>query len=147
MAKSVNRRSIDMAATLSDTRVEIVMYEERSRAPTTTLAGVLMFVVCIPFLINGWDLYQLISEPATVETELRDALIVSGSGGGTQATRTFAIFAAGVTLGLCVLAGTLAWGVFRRREGAHHAGIITFAILGVIALGASIQGLTAHPPR
>lgn len=122
------------------------MYEERPRAATTTLAGVLMLAVCIPFLINGWDLYQLISEPATVETELRDALIVSGSSGGTQATRTFAIFGAAVTLGLCVLAATLAFGVFRRREGAHHAVIVTFAILGVIALGASVQGLTADPP-
>ena len=106
----------------------------------------LMLVVCIPFLVNGWDLYQLISEPGSAERELRDALIVSGSGGGAQETRTFAVFAALVTLGLCVLSMSLAWGVFRRREGAHHAGIITFAILAVIALGASLQGLTADPP-
>lgn len=122
------------------------MYEERPRATTTTLAGVLMLAVCIPFLMNGWDLYQLIAEPGSAERELRDALIVSGSGGGPRETRTFALFAATVTLGLSVLAISMAWGVFRRREGAHHAAIITFAILGLIALGASLQGLTASPP-
>jgi hypothetical protein len=122
------------------------MHEERPRATTTTIAGVLMLAVCIPFLVNGWDLYQLITEPASVDRELRDALIVSGSGGGPQETRRFAFFGAAVTLGLCVLAMSLAWGVFRRREGAHHAAIVTFAILGLVALGASMQGLTADPP-
>jgi hypothetical protein len=123
-----------------------MMQDERPRAATTTAAGVLILLVCIPFLVNGWDLYKLIVEPGSADTELRDALIVSGSGSGAQATRTFAIFGAGVTLGLCALAVMLAWGVLRRREGAHHAAIITFAILGLIALAASTQGLTADPP-
>lgn len=43
------------------------------------------------------------------------------------------------------MAMALAWGVFRRREGAHHAAI-TFAILGLIALAASSLGLTSDPP-
>ena len=105
-----------------------------------------MLAVCIPFLVNGWELYQLITEPASAEREVRDALIISGTGAGARETRTFALFAAGVTLGLCVLAIGMAWGVFRRREGAHHAAIITFTILGLIALAASVQGLTADPP-
>ena len=129
-----------------DPVIDPVIDKAKPRAATTTLAAVLMLAVCIPFLVNGWELYQIIVEPTSVERDLRDALIVSGSSGGSEETRTFAIFAAAVTLGLCALAVALAWGVLRRREGAQHAAIITFAILGLIALGASTQGLTADPP-
>lgn len=114
---------------------------------TTTIAAVLMALVCIPFLINGSDLVRLAMEPESAEEELQHALIMTGlSDGGTRQVRTYAIIAATILLGLSLLALVLASGVFRRREGAQHAAVIVFAILGLIAIAASVQGLTADPP-
>lgn len=123
------------------------MQEERPRPTTTTIAAVLIVLVCIPFLINGAELVQLAQEPETAKQELQHALILSGlSDGGSRQVRTYAIIGAGLLLGLSLLALMLASGVFRRREGSQHAAIITFAILGLIAVGASVQGLAADPP-
>lgn len=124
-----------------------MLQEERPRPIATTIAAGLMVVVCIPFLINGSNLVQLALEPGEAEEELQHALIMTGlSDGGTRQVRTYAVIAATVLLGLSLLALVLASGVFRRREGAQHATVIVFAILGLIAIGASVQGLTADPP-
>ncbi|HJR44414.1 MAG TPA: hypothetical protein VJ927_02300 [Actinomycetota bacterium] len=123
------------------------MHEERPRPTTTIVAAALMMLVCIPFVINGFDLVELASNPSAADEELQHALIVTGlSDGGPRQVRTYAIIGAGMMLGLSVLALTLAAGVFRRREGAHHATIVVFAMLGLIALAASSQGLFADPP-
>ena len=123
------------------------MQEERPRPTTTTIAAVLMVLVCIPFLISGANLVKLALEPQSAEQELQNALIMTGlSDGGTRQVRTYAVIGATLLLGLSLLALVLAFGVFRRREGSQHAAVIVFAILGLIAIGASLQGLTADPP-
>lgn len=44
-----------------------------------------------------------------------------------------------VTLAQCV-------GVARRRQGARHAALMTFGVLGFVSLAASLAGLLAQPP-
>src|SRR5688500_12384328 len=107
----------------------------------------LMLVVCIPFLLEGWDLARLAAEPTTADDELQAALIITGlSDGGPRQVRTYVIIGASMMFGLSALAISLALGVFRRREGAHHATIVVFVVLGLIAVAASSQGLAADPP-
>ena len=105
-----------------------------------------MMLVCIPFIVNGFDLYELIVEPSTADPEIRQALILSGNATGESQLRNFAIFGAVVTLGLCVLSLVLAGGLLRRRQSFQVAAALTFTILGLIALGSSASGLTSDPP-
>ena len=124
-----------------------MIQEERPRPITTTIAAVLIALVSIPFLINGAELVQLAMEPSAADEELQRALIMTGlSDGGTRQVRTYAVIVATLFLGLSLLAVVLASGVFRRREGSQHAAVIVFVILGLIAVVASVQGLTADPP-
>lgn len=116
----------------------------RCDGSTITVAAALIIIVCIPFLINGFDLVQLAADPSAMGDELQHAL-EGLSDGGPRQVRTYAVIGAGMMLGLCLLALTLAAGVFRRKEGAHRAMIV--AILGLIALTASSPGLLADPPR
>jgi len=122
------------------------MLEESPRATSTTTAAVLMLVVCIPFIVNGFSLYELIVDPGSADTDLKTALILSGAPAGEPQTRTFAIFGAILTLGLCLLSFLLAAGLFRRKQSFQHAAAITFAVLAMIALGSSAAGLSANPP-
>lgn len=122
------------------------MLEARPRATSTTIAAVLILLVCIPFIANGFTLYDLITDPASADLELRQALVLARAPADEASTRTFAIFGAIVTLGLCALSFAFALGLLWRRQGAHHAAAITFTVLAMIALSASIAGLTADPP-
>lgn len=122
------------------------MLEAQPRATSTTVAAVLILLVCVPFIANGFALYDLIRDPGSADLELRQALVLARAPAGEAATRTFAIFGAILTLGLCALSFAFAVGVLRRRQGAQQAAAITFTILAMIALAASIAGLTAEPP-
>jgi hypothetical protein len=51
----------------------------------------------------------------------------------------------GLILVVCVLALGAAVGIALRRSGARHAAIVVFGVLGVLALAASLGGLTATP--
>lgn len=105
-----------------------------------------MLLVCIPFIVNGFSLYELITDPGSADVELKRGLILSGAPSGEAQTRTLAIFAAIVTLGLCLLSILLAIGLFRRKQSFQHAAAIAFAVLALIALGSAAAGLGANPP-
>lgn len=138
---------LDMPATLADRAyASRTMLEPQPRATSTTIAAVLMFVVCIPFLLNGVELVELIRDPASADDELRAGLILTGNAAGETQTRTFAVFGATLTLGLCLLSFVLAFGLLRRRSGSHQAAAVVFAVLGLIALASSLSGLNADPP-
>lgn len=122
------------------------MLERRPRATSTTAAAVLMVLVCIPFIFNAFPLFELMGDPASADPELRHGLIMTGNPAGEAATRTFAIFGAIVTLGLCALSFVLAVGVFQRRQSSLHAAAVTFTVLALIALASSATGLMARPP-
>ena len=122
------------------------MLQTPSRAASTTAAAVLMLLVCIPFLINGFDLLRLAEDPSSAAPEVKTGLILVGSAASTNETRTFALFGAALMLGLCALAVLLSIGVLRRRSGSHQAAAIIFAVLAMIAISASLSGLNARPP-
>lgn len=122
------------------------MLEPRPRATSTTAAAILMFLVCTPFLLNGIELVELIKDPSSADAELKTGLILTGNAAGESQTRTFAIFGAALTLGLCLLSFVLGSGLLRRRAGSHQAAAVVFAVLGLIALGSSLSGLSADPP-
>lgn len=122
------------------------MLHTRPRATSTIAAAVLMVLVCIPFLINGFDLVQLAQDPTSAAPEVKTGLILVGSAATTNETRTFALFGAALMLGLCALAVVLSIGLLGRRSGSHQAAAIIFAVLGMIAIAASLSGLNAEPP-
>ena len=134
-------------ATLAETQYAgRTMYEPRPRAPSTIAAAVLMLLVCIPFVVNGFDLVELIQDPASADPEVKTGLILVGSAAGENETKTFATFGAVVMLGLCAMTIVLAFGLLRRRPGSHQAAAVTFVVLSLIALASSLSGLTADPP-
>lgn len=45
------------------------------------------------------------------------------------------------------MTAVLTVGVAARRVGARHAAIVTFGVLGFVAVTASVPGLLAEPPR
>lgn len=122
------------------------MLQPQPRATSTTTAAVLMFLVCIPFLINGFDLVELVRDPGSADADVKAGLILTGNSPSENETRTFAIFGAVLMLGLCALAILLGVGLLRRRAGSHQAAAVIFAVLGLIALAASLSGLNADPP-
>lgn len=122
------------------------MYESRPRATSTIAAAVLMLLVCIPFVINGFDLIDLTKDPTAADPDLKAGLILVGSAAGEQETRTFAMLGATIMLGLCALTIVLAFGLLRRRPGSHQAAAVTFVVLSLIALASSLSGLSADPP-
>lgn len=105
-----------------------------------------MLLVSIPFVINGLGLVELVNDPGSANADVKAGLILTGNAAGEKETRTFAIFGALLMLGLCVLTITLAFGVLRRRPGSHQAATVIFLVLALMALGASISGLSAEPP-
>lgn len=142
-----NHLDLDMRATLAETHyAEETMYEPRPRASSTTAAAVLMLLICIPFVINGFDLVELIKDPGSASADVKRGLILTGNAAGEKQTRTFAIFGAALMLGLCALTIALAFGILRRRSGSHQAATVIFALLALMALAASLSGLTADPP-
>lgn len=122
------------------------MLQQEPRATSTTAAAVLMLLVCIPFLINGFDLVQLAQDPSSAAPEVKTGLILVGSSATSNETRTFALFGAVLMLGLCALAIVLSIGVLRRRSGSLQAAAVTFGVLGFMAIAASLTGLNARPP-
>ena len=136
-----------MRATLAETHYPSwTMLEPQPRATSTKVAAALMLLVCIPFLINGFDLIELIRDPASADAELKTGLILTGNATGETQTRTFAVFGAVLMLGLCLLSFVLALGLLRGRSGSHQAAFVVFVVLGLIALGSSLSGLNADPP-
>ena len=122
------------------------MYESRPRATSTIVAAVLMLLVCVPFVVNGFDLVRLVKDPGSASPEVKTGLILVGSAAGEKETKTFAMFGAVLMLGLCALTIVLAFGLLRRRPGSHQAAAVTFVVLSLIALGSSLSGLSADPP-
>jgi hypothetical protein len=74
----------------------------------------------------------------------RDAVVLGISGREEGMATTMVV---GVILVVSALTLSLTVGVLRRREGARHAALMTFGILGFLALAASLPGLTAVPQR
>jgi hypothetical protein len=124
----------------------VIEEEAPPRARTTTFAALLITLVCIPFVINGWELVRLAQDPSSVDTDVRAALIMSGTSGGPNETRNYAIIGATLMLGLSALSLSIALGLLRRLQGALHAGVILFAVFAFIALAASASGLASDPP-
>jgi hypothetical protein len=120
--------------------------ERDGRAPTTIAATILILVVTAPFLWSGIRSLQLAAGSAEGGGELNRSMVLLGVNPGSTETTTLAVFGAAVTLTLSALALVLALGVFRRREGAHHAAIGVFGAMGAVALLTSLQGVLADPP-
>lgn len=74
----------------------------------------------------------------------RNAVLLGISGREEGVAR---IIVAIVILVVSALTVSLAVGVLRRRQGARHAALVTFGVLGLVALAASLPGLSADPPR
>jgi hypothetical protein len=74
----------------------------------------------------------------------RDAVVLGISGREEGMATTMVV---GVILVVSALTLSLTVGVLRRREGARHAALMTFGILGFLALAASLPGLAAVPQR
>ncbi|CAN5917193.1 hypothetical protein BH23ACT10_BH23ACT10_23340 [soil metagenome] len=73
----------------------------------------------------------------------RDALLLGLSGREeSNATVIIAI----VMLVVCLLTLTQCVGIVRRRQGARHAALMTFGVLGFVSLAAALPGLFAQPP-
>lgn len=77
-------------------------------------------------------------EPAS-----RDALLL---GLTAQEQSTATVIVALVMLAVSLVTLMQCVGVARRRQGARHAALVTFGVLGFVALAAALPGLFAQPP-
>ena len=119
----------------------------RTRPATSTLAAVaIILLITVPFLINGIQLARSTADPEALRLEVREALILSNVNPGEREAANYARALSIIMLSVCAVTIAIAVGLLRRREGAHHAGIVVFSLLAVISIGASVAGLSADPP-
>lgn len=74
----------------------------------------------------------------------REALLL-GLSGREESTATTMVIVLILVVSLLTLGLTV--GVLRRREGARHAALMTFGMMGFVSLATSVPGLQAEPPR
>lgn len=118
------------------------MWGGRRPAPTTLAAAALMGVVSIAF--GAYGVAVMITAGDGGPMASRDAVLL-GVSGREEGTAT--MMAVTVILVTSALTLSLTMGVLRRREGARHAALMVFGILGFLALAAALPGLSAMPPR
>ena len=118
------------------------MWGGRHPAPTTLAAAGLMGVVSIVFAAYGVAVLAIAADGGPAAS--RDAVLLGISGREEGVARTMVV---GVILAVSALTLVLTVGVLRRREGARHAALMTFGLLGFLALAASLPGLMSSPQR
>jgi hypothetical protein len=140
---AVNDSNVASGAWASDRgqAYDAVMWGHRRPAWSTLVAAGLMGLVSLGFA--GYALIVL-SETNGGPVGSRDAVLLGLSGREESTATTIVVIVilvvSALTLGLTI-------GVLRRREGARHAALMTFGLLALLALAASLPGLMAVPPR
>jgi hypothetical protein len=61
--------------------------------------------------------------------------------------RMVTMVTAALVLALSLVSAAQGVGLLLRLEGARHAALLTFAVLGLLALAAAVPGVLADPPR
>jgi uncharacterized protein YhhL (DUF1145 family) len=118
----------------------------RKPAATTIAAVVLILVVTAPFLYNAVSLARSTADEEALRLEVREALILNNVNPGAREAANYARYLSIIMIAVCLVTIAIAVGLLRRREGAHHAGIVVFGLLAVISIAASLAGLNADPP-
>ena len=118
------------------------MWARHRPAWSTTAAAALMGTVSLVYA--AYAVLALLDARDAGPIASRDAVLlgISGREAGV-ATPIIAI----IILVVTALTSTLTVGVLRRGEGARHAALMTFGVLGALALAASLPGLQSVPPR
>ncbi|HSJ43741.1 MAG TPA: hypothetical protein VK923_03560 [Euzebyales bacterium] len=118
------------------------MWRGRRPEPTTLAAAGMMGAVSIVFGAYGAAELPTAGDSGPVAS--RDAVLLGISGREEGVATVMAVV---VILAVSALTLSLAVGVLRRREGARYAALMTFGMLGLLALAASLPGLMSTPPR
>jgi uncharacterized protein YhhL (DUF1145 family) len=134
-----------LAAERGPTRVCGVS-ESGTPAKTTLGAVVLILIVTAPFLFNAVSLARSTTDEAALRLEVREALILNNVNPGEREAANYARYLSIIMLAICLVTIAIAVGMLRRREGAHHAGIVVFGVLAVVSIAASLAGLNSDPP-
>lgn len=122
------------------------MAAAEARAKTTLAAAVLILLVTAPFLVNAVTLARATSDEADLRLQVREALILNNVNPGEREATNYARYLSIIMGVVSLVTIAIAVGIFRRREGAQHAGIVVFSVLALVSIGASVAGLNADPP-
>lgn len=118
------------------------MWGARPPARSTLAAAGLMGMTSLVFAAYALSVLASAGDGGVIGS--RDAVLL-GLSGREEGVATMMIV--GVILGVSALTLGLAVGVLRRREGARHAALMTFGLLGFLALAASVPGVLSTPRR
>lgn len=116
----------------------------RSRAGSTTAAGVLILVLTGLFAVLGVDQLRGAFDPDAIDRET--FLTAIGLGLNRGELQTFLAITGSVVVGLSVLTAILGVGVLRRREGVRHAAVGTFVVFAAITIPLAVTGLLSEDP-
>jgi hypothetical protein len=119
----------------------------KPRQKTTVAAAIAIFVVTVPFLIDGIGVARYLGNPEAMSEEVSMNITLLHVGRGPNELANYVRIVSGILLLACALSIFVGIGVLRRREGAVHAGVALFALMSVIAIGTSLSGLAADPPE
>lgn len=81
---------------------------------------------------------------ATQVAGSRDATLLGLDG---RSERMATVMTAALVLAVSAVTAAQAVGLLLRRDGARHAAMLTFGLLGLLALAAAVPGVLADPPR
>lgn len=118
------------------------MWGGRRPARSTAMAVGLICIVSVGYAVYAVLVLRDAGDAGPVAS--RDAVVLGISGREEGVAR---VIVAIVILAVSALTVSLAVGVLRRRQGARHAALVTFGVLGLVAFAASLPGLAADPPR
>ena len=118
------------------------MWGGRRPAPTTLAAAGIMGVLSMVYTAYGVAALTTAGDSGPVASR---AAVLLGIDSREESVAT--MMAAGVILAVSALTLSLTVGLLRRREGARHAALMTFGVLGFLALAASLPGLMSTPQR
>jgi hypothetical protein len=109
---------------------------------STSTAAAAAAVVTVAFVV--YAVAALAGLDPTQTSASRDATMLGLDG---RSERMVTTVTAVLVLAVSAVTAAQAVGLLLRREGARHAAMLTFGVLGLLALATAVPGLLIDPPR
>ena len=109
---------------------------------STSVAAAAVAVLTVAFAAHA--VAAVAGLDATQVAGSREATLLGLDG---RSERMGTVVTAGLMLAVSTVTAAQAVGLALRRDGARHAALLTFGVLGLLALATALPGVLADPPR